>query len=259
MTGLFNDLTFVYVVGGKPTYYKCLEKSLRSLKDRITPNPITYISEINATRPFDFWKSKYNACQEIKTTYGVYIDTDVVFVNNTIEENINKINQIGVSKSVWVTTMGEYYEKCSLIRDKDMIIYEGDFDLSKEDPFYAAGCFFFKKTPISTDIFSEIYKMHEKYDIDNIPSMTDEPIMASVFKKNKNMITNLNHAINHTCYFPNTKIAPIEYRDGIFYGRGSFDDEFEKVLLFHADTYRRDVLAGTSGKIKEEIKEIFYL
>lgn len=275
----YDDITFFYIVGGNKEHYDNLDRSIRSLKERIISNPKIVVLEYGTkliSRRYNFYNyislnnpatfhnicmGKYLVCQLIDTKYGIYIDNDTIFVNNVLVEYINQlgIGDFGISNNWWVKTIDEFVTKYDFI-DKQFLLdyYNKELGLMPENKRVSAGVFMFKNTSSVRQLFSDVISLYNKL-IDNVDKhLCDELILTACLKNYSSKVI-LSGAINHTCNFNELKLMPLMYKDGIWQGKNEFDVNMYPILTFHCNPYIRDPLFNIDQKWIQLIKNIFYI
>ena len=284
-----SNTTVYYVVGGDQQHYKNMLASMTSLTDvgfsgefliweigetlssdeiqskyqisnKITvhhkPNEIDF--EKPGKKGYLFWKQKYKAALEIETEFGAYVDTDTLFINNTLPLIVKDLNgKVGASPHFWVPTL-RHFEAMAVPAGNKAAFQEVKerIGLNEKHFLLTGGCFVFETTEDNKEIFREVLEIYDDVyssDDEYIQGLTDEVFFSHVVQ-NKDKAILLSGAINHC--FMGDEHMPLIFQDGNFWGKNSYEKQFSKVMLLHCDTSRRDPSEKYSGVIKEQINII---
>jgi len=250
------QMTCVYVVGGSEMHYQNLSRSLRSLRERgpvcdvlvvdlngrlRSDNHRRVISGEGLIDPvrklgFQFWKNKYSACLHATTDYVFYLDTDTVFVNNTLGELIKKVGEgFGISKHWSVPTLRDFVEKVVPLENRGLLegLLRDKLGVTGECEFVASGAFLFRNSPANRAILKQVLSFYEAIyppGVDYIEGVTDEVFLSAALKSSGGAVF-LSGALNH-CVMGNS-CMPLKYQNHVFYGRNPFEEKWEPVTLFH--------------------------
>lgn len=273
-----SKVTFGFIVGGNDLYYKNLIRACESLERikqpheiviidvdnrlsindplvKIVNTPVEYLENKDHRNWFQpyIWSQRYNLYQHIETDYCFYMDTDTVIINDRVDELIEEAEDNFLCTQHWfVPTLDKYLQKFTV--DKTSIVKY----LPKDPSTYkyaASGAFMFQKqkhdhifkkyNEIFTDIFS---------DGGSHIGVTDELILCFTLNQTKNYKFT-NGAFNHTAA---ADYMPLKYMDNIWYGKNPFDEEYEKVFLFHSACQNVHTLESHSPEFIDQIKKVMY-
>lgn len=284
-----SNITVYYVVGGDDQHYKNMLASINSLVDlgysgkfliweigekldqeqiqkkyditneiRVCHRP----NEIDFSKPgkkgYLFWRQKYKAALEIETECAAYVDTDTLFVNNSLPSIAQALKgKIAATTHFWVPTI-KHFEVMAVPKQNLEAFLKVKEDLGLNDKHYllTGGCFIFETTEDNNEIFKKVLKIYDQVytsDDEYMQGITDEIFFSHVVQS-ENKAVLVSGAINH-CFMGDANM-PLVFEEGNFWGKNSYEKEFAKVMLLHCDTSRRDPSAEYSGRIKDEINKI---
>ena len=284
-----SNLTIYYIVGGHEQHYKNMfanmvsaaelgfkgkfliweigeELDAAQIKEKYQiENDIRVLhraNEIDFSKPgkkgYLFWKQKYKAPFEIDTEYAMYVDTDTLFVNNTIDSILEDLgDKIAATTHFWVPTI-KHFELMAVpsANTEAFQKMKEKVGLNDEHFILAGGCYFFKMSEENKKIFEEVleiyddvYSSHDDY----IQGITDEVFFSHVVQTHGKELL-LSGATNH-CFMGNDKM-PLVWQDDNLYGGNPYEKQFSKIMLLHCDTSRRDPSENYAGEIKENIQKI---
>jgi hypothetical protein len=279
-----KKLTIFYVVGGEEHHYVNLQRSLRSLKERmniaheivvleigtklVSNNMFRVVNEpelidfsMNEKVGFKFWQQKYRIAEFLTTQYGLYLDTDTVLVQDVFEDIFETIGEyFGVASHFWVPTFKEYGRKAVPLRNKmTYFALKRKLGIKRSDPFFAGGAFIFKNTEKNREILNEVSTVYDAIyprSSSYVRGITDEVFFSALLQKHDHYV-DLGGAFNHSCM--GDTFMPLKIDNDSVYGKNVHDAEFKKVVLFHCDVSRRDPTEKYSGRVKEIIKKLWFL
>jgi hypothetical protein len=277
-----QDLNVFYIVCGDNRHYLNLQRSLKSLSRITSFNKKISIFDMSVKVPalkltdeisvipmkdvdktgfyhHRIWRAKYEAAlsfPEDNELY-LYVDTDVVLVNDNLLEISNKIGEnIGVTRHFWVPSFYQFINSVS--KDKDLIEKSlKELGIKNNLPFVAGGIFLFRNNAKNRAILTRVLELYDEFytpSKEYVNFITDETFLSIVLNEfNNNSF--LNGAFNHCSMLD----MPLSLIENNLYGRNPFDDKFEKVTAFHCDCTRRDPSLQYTGELKDKVREAFYL
>lgn len=279
-----NKVTFYFVVGGGDHHYDNMERCIKSLNERLnfkfkisvleignklsSHDNVTIFNEPDIIKiesgkkvGFKFWEQKYKIHKYVDTEYAIYLDTDMVLVNNNIPEIIDSIDdKFGVTQHFWVPTINDYEKNAVPAQNmSDFINVKNKLGLKNHFPFFAGGVFAFKVTDENinilksvSDIYEDIYSSDSTY----IQGITDELFFSHVLVKNKKLYI-LNGALNHCCM--GDDFMPLGENNNILYGKNKFDYDMEPITFFHCDPSRRNPSENYTEPCKTLINQAWFI
>jgi len=200
-----EDVTFIFAVGGQDCHYKNLDRCIRSI-EKFHKNSkfliIEFGKKLNSTHNktvldysnainfnagkkvgYIIWKHKYIGALLVKTKYGIYVDTDTVLANDTIQSLLeNTTGGIGVTQHFWVPNIRTYQARTTDETSiNEFLALKQKINLSDDMPFFAGGVFTFEKNADTDLVFEMILKMYNEYydGKDYVKSITDELFLAA--------------------------------------------------------------------------------
>jgi hypothetical protein len=195
----------------------------------------------------------------VKTKFGIYVDTDTVMSNPTLHEIIPTLNGgIGAALHFWVPTILEYQMKAcvgdSLV---DFRKFRQKFELEDSSLFFAGGVFLFENNLETKRLFELVLEMYEDYysDKEYVKSITDELFLAVALHKNKSLIRMYGGALNH-CSMQDSDM-PLISKDGLLFGKNSFEEYFQPITFLHCDISRRDPSQHYQNEERRLIRQAF--
>lgn len=271
-------LTVAYCVGGGEKYYKCLEKSIKSLsrlkgfeveiviidtnnKLQSHDNITVFQEKVLKNEINHYQFLRYKLHKYVKSGYTLYLDVDTVLVNDNLKEIINNNKyDFFISRHFWVMSAFDYLNKINPTKKHFDYLYEDK--KSVDYKYIASGIFLFNDKAF--DILREVEeKFNYLYEVnkDKKIGITDELVLTSVLKKYDN-VKLLGGGFNHCAHPPH---MPLKVEDGILYGKNPYDINWDPVTHLHADCFSRATQFGTwppdsyEKEIQSEIKKHFYL
>jgi hypothetical protein len=279
-----NKITFFLVVGGSEQHYKNLDRVVNSIKKRMknpykiivlevgnklsTNNLINVINEPDAVLlnnkkkiGYKFWQQKYRASEFITTEYGVYLDTDMVLVNDNFSEIFENIGEnFGVAEHFWTRNFRAYLLRAVPLENiRSFLKLKKKINIRLSDPFFAGGVFIYKNNLENRkllDKVSELYKDVYPETSTYLRGITDEVFFSNILAKNNKYIS-VGGALNHCCM--GDKFMPLSIINGILYGKNHNEKIFRPVTFFHCDINRRDPRENYSGELKEAVENAWQL
>lgn len=282
-----KNLTICYTVGGHDVHYDNMLRSIKSIRDHGCDCKILvreFGSKLSSNEDFevislpdeiDFnsgkkvgylvWRQKYKIALDVKTEYGMYLDSDTVMASNNLPQIIEMIKDgIGVTQHFWVPTIGMYEKnvatdstgktKKEFLQVKEMI------NANDATPFYAGGAFVFANTSKNKKIFEKVLEWYDEYydeDQGYVKSITDELFLAGAIESlgvNKFV---LGGGFNH-CSMGDEHM-PMAIYNGVLVGRNPYENYWSPVTILHCDISRRDPSENYSGDLRDIIRKKFYM
>ena len=264
-------ITFGYIVGGEERHYNNLKKSIKSIKDRIKiPYEILIIDNdgklesengikvIHLDQPRKlqyYWSNRYRLNEFAETEYVMYMDTDIVIVNDRIEELIKQSeDKFYVCQHWWVKEYGSYL---NMNPTDDSVVNKLTGLINYNDPYFASGVFLFNKDK-NSKVFEEYWKIFNlcyEQTSNYKTGITDEFMLTHALNITKDYKF-CHGSLNHCC---EKQLMPIEFKDGNLWGSNPYELEKEKIVCLHCDTHRRDPSNGYDIEMSSYIKNMFYL
>lgn len=278
-----KKLTFAYVVGGRESYYANLERSIRSLQERVK-NPfevlvLNFGDKELKERPFlkevkiekakilqssdkrnwlqpHVWSLKYTAYKYAETDYCFYLDTDTTIINDKsndlIEESEDKFMS---TQHFWVPTILDYFQKVKpeITKSLKKTI---ESNLTTNCPFTAAGVFLFHTSKCRNifETYEEIYKSL-KEDGEEV-TVSDELILSIALNKESNWKFT-GGALNHCAA---NSMMPVTLRDGIWYGKNPFESKESEIFVFHSAIENIEDLRNYNSEfIYQKLRKSMYI
>jgi len=258
--------TFFYVVGGSDMYYEQLKKSIRSLSrlnvkykikildvdKKLTSSENVDIIHIDESinQKHIFWQYKYYICQQLDTEYGIYLDCDTIVCSDQIERIFNKIqNKFGVIQHFHLIDFNKFFE---IFRTQSSFDFINKYAIDPKTPFFTGGVFFFKNNQNCLGILKEVFNIHNEYYLNNnqfIDGLYDETFLSTILLKYE--YQNINGSSNHCC----ANHMPLKLINNELFGKNPFDDEFEKIFVFHGYSDRQINGLDYNGELQDTIKE----
>ena len=254
-------ITFGYIVGGEERHYNNLKKSIKSIKDRIKiPYEILIIDNdgklesengikvIHLDQPRKlqyYWSNRYRLNEFAETEYVMYMDTDIVIVNDRIEELIKQSED------------KEYGSYLNMNPTDDSVVNKLTGLINYNDPYFASGVFLFNKDK-NSKVFEEYWKIFNlcyEQTSNYKTGITDEFMLTHALNITKDYKF-CHGSLNHCC---EKQLMPIEFKDGNLWGSNPYELEKEKIVCLHCDTHRRDPSNGYDIEMSSYIKNMFYL
>jgi hypothetical protein len=275
-------VTIFYVIGGYHTNYDNLYRSLDSLKKCEYVGKVFILevgNKLKSTQQYQvynepnlisldgkiktgylFWRLKYAMALRIDTEYGVYFDSDVVMVNNNLEELIEECqDKIGVCEHFYVPTINDFEKKVVPKWNIDEFNkFKNKLCLKDSYPFFSGGVFLFKNSINNQGIFKETlnnYNWIYQEGSDYIKGITDELVFSGVLNTRKDSFKILSGALNHCCM--GDEYMPVKYENDVLYGKNFKDKDWKEITVFHCDLSRRDPGAAYQDPIKTKIRACF--
>ena len=279
----YDEVTLMYTVGGHDVHYDNMRRSIDSVK-RTGASPHFLILEfgtklkstedttvINLPDAIDFnagkkvgylvWKHKYIAALEVKTKYGIYVDSDTAMVNNNIPLICGSLKgEIGVTRHFWVPDIGHYQQRATTPETlAEFLLLKEKLGLSDDTPFYAGGVFAFENNEKNKKVFQRVLQMYDDYykGKDYVKSITDELFFSAAINELCESAAIFGGALNH-CSMGDDHMPMILYDNNLF-GRNPFEDKWQPITFLHCDVSRRDPSECYEGRAKEIIRECFGL
>jgi len=257
--------TIFYIVGGGDVYYKQLQKSLNSLSRIKTPHKVKILDVGGKLKSHDnieviytnekidtkelFWKYKFYLCQQIDTEYGIYLDCDTVVCSDRLEDISKKLgDNFGVVNHFHVKNFSKFKQ---IFRHPDAGKFVSEYNLTDKNLFYTGGVFMFHNNEVNMLILSQIFEVHNKYNITINTGMYDETFLSLVVGSNKHKVLggSFNHcSMNH---------MPLKIKDGKLIGKNIFDEEFEEVFILHGTTDRQLLGLDFNGEIRNKVTTLW--
>jgi hypothetical protein len=276
-----NDVTFIFTVGGQSCHYDNMERCIRSIEKKYSNSKFLILEFGNRLKTsenkkvvnlenvinfeagkkvgFIIWKHKYVGALMIETKYGVYVDTDTVLLNDTLPDIINNIDGgFVVTPHFWVPNIQHYQHKATDRSSIDEFIkIKSMLRLEDQDLFFAGGVFVFENNENTRSILKEVLRMYDEYYTgkDYVKSITDELFLAAALNKRPELIRLCGGALNH-CSMGDENMPMIE-KDGILYGKNSFESMWQPITFLHCDISRRDPSEKYNGQIRDTIRKAF--
>jgi hypothetical protein len=270
----YRNVTFFYVVGGEDRHYNNFFRSIKSVKERLTGNPRISVLEVgNRLNRSDYyqlinnvkvpecingsyyWLQKYIICNLIDTEFGLYLDSDVVIVNDVLEDYIRNCKKgFGSTISSYVKNVKGYFNTRKVSEEYKQTKMN-QLDLLESDPYFTAGVFLFKNTNTSSKIISRTLYLHHEHCVDI--DLIDELYLSSALKKYG--CDSFPGSFNHTCSIIVEDKMPLELRNGILHGKNYFEEIVTPIFTFHCDTHRRNPADGWNAGVQQKVRESFYL
>ncbi len=254
------NITIVYTVGGEDRHYKNLEKSIRSL-ERLAFKPNIHVYDMNRlgieVSNELAWRSKYEACLQASGDIIWYIDTDMVVVQDYIEETIeNLAGRFGLPRHWYIDDTYDYCVKSCPNPEYTYLVIK-DFLKFGNSAFPAAGTFIYENNTDNRNILNsvlDLYKTLEKYDIVK-NKITDELILNCAAE------CTLHSAFNYSFMLGQSMIETLNDKEtGNLLGGSQFESTYSMIVLGHCDVFRRDPSKFfQSDRYKNIIRNLFYL
>ena len=279
----YDDVTLMYTVGGHDVHYENMQRSIDSIK-RAGANPQFLILEfgtklassertrvINLPDAIDFnagkkvgylvWKHKYIAALEVKTKFGIYVDSDTAMVNNNIPLICSALkDEIGVTRHFWVPDIRHYEARATTPETiSEFLLLKEKLGLTEETPFYAGGVFAFHNNDKNKKVFKRVLEMYDDYysGKDYVKSITDELFFSAAINELCDSVAIFGGALNH-CSMGEDHM-PMRLYDNNLFGRNPFEENWQPITFLHCDVSRRDPSEHYDGKAKEIIRKCFGL
>ena len=280
-----KDVTFFFTVGGGKEHYENMHRCIRSIKEKFGNSKFLIVEfgkKLRSTRnrkvislpdviDFDagkkvgyiIWKHKYFAALNVKTKYGVYVDTDTVMVNS---ETIKKIlpslsGGVAVTQHFWVPTIGHYQDRATSPETIELFREAKDLcGLEDKNPFFAGGVFMFENNEKTLAVFQQVLDYYDLFyteERDYVKSITDELFLAGALMKSSDLIRVLSGAVNHCCM--GEEHMPLTLHENEIWGRNPWENAWTKVSFFHCNVARRDPTENYEGELKEAVKNAWGL
>ena len=276
-----NDLTLFYTVGGYDVHYENMLRSIQSIRDRglkckflilefgtklkstSDMEVLDYSDAINFNSGkvgYLIWKHKYIGALQVKTKYGMYVDSDTVMASNnilTILENIG--SGLAATQHFWVPTIQEYQTKvCTAEFLPEFLKVKKMLNLTNKDPFYAGGSFIFENNDSNKQVFEDVLKWYNEYYTEGkgyVKTITDELFLAAALKKYGGKLLKLGGGFNHCSM--GEDYMPMILKDNTLYGRNPYEEDWTPITFLHCDISRRDPSQCYHGEMKEMIRNYF--
>jgi len=279
----YDDVTLMYTVGGHDVHYDNMRRSIESIR-RTGANPKFLILEfgtklsssdrtqvINLPDAIDFnagkkvgylvWKHKYIAALEVKTKFGIYVDSDTAMVNNNIPLICLALKgEIGVTRHFWVPDIRHYQARATTPETiSEFLLLKEKLKLVDDAPFYAGGVFAFENNDKNKKVFKRVLEMYDDYysGKDYVKSITDELFFAAAINELCDSVAIFGGALNH-CSMGEDHMPMRLYDDNLF-GKNPFEENWQPITFLHCDVSRRDPSECYDGKAKEIIRRCFGL
>ena len=268
--------TFGFIVGGADKYYHNLMRALKALEERVKnpyevlvidmdgrfyadePNIKVVSEEVDKVDGDDarnwlqphIWAKRYELYKHLETEYCFYCDVDTVLVNDRTDELIEESeDKFMLAQHWWVPTLNDYLSNvrvdlakvASLLPPRDVQYYYG-----------ASGSFLFKNES-HNHIFEKFSEIYQTIHGDGSAPMgvTDELILCLAFNQFKDWKFT-NGAMNHTAHKDS---MPLAKKNGVWYGKNIYENEFKPVFLFHSSYEHVHTL---KSEHLEDIKKAMY-
>ncbi len=163
-----SEITLIYTVGGYDVHYDNMMRSIRSVKNKSSDYKFLVLEfgeklstcddyeVVNLPDAIDFeagkkvgyliWKHKYVGALQIKTKYGVYVDSDTVMAYNNLPQICQAVDTgFGVTRHFWVPNIWYYQQRaCTEETLPQFLEVKKMLNLHDEDNFFAGGVFIFE-------------------------------------------------------------------------------------------------------------------
>ncbi len=276
-------LSIFYVVGGGDEHYTNLERSIKSLEERLgVPYKVVVlevgerlVSTLGVTvyhiSPFEksqgrkmdfkFWQQKYTIGDYIDTEYGLYLDTDTVLVQDNFAEIMPAIgNKFGVALHFWSPNFWRYGRLAIPLKNAwRFIMLMRKLDVGLSTPFFAGGAFIFKNIEQNRRLLKEVLSLYDYVypGVSNyFKGITDEVFFSALLWK-ENKFVSIGGGFNHSCM--GDEFMPLRIENNVIYGKNANEAKWRKVTFFHCDPSRRDPSLPYQGKLKELVRRVWFM
>lgn len=286
-----KNITLCYVVGGKAVHYENMHRSIASLRDHgldckilihefgDTLKSNNEYDVVNIPDVIDFskkwssrqearhnvgyliWRQKYVVAQDVKTEYGMYVDSDMVMATNTLQDITRELEDgIGVVRHFWVPSIGYYRGRCTPTNvSKEFFEIKNKTGVEDHDPYFAGGTFLFANNEKNRKVFKRILEWYSMFPTPE-DFITDEFFLAAAIKEYKEKggkVLDLGGGFNH-CSMGDEHM-PLICHEGDLYGRNPYEQNWVPVTMLHCDVALRDPSEQYTGELKKIVRKKFYM